>query len=107
RLEQLPVATLDRALALAEMDHVAVAVAEHLDLDMARLLDVPLDVHGGVAEGRARLRARRAEGAGQLAGSADEPHPLAAAAHGRLDHDRVPHLAGDAGGLGVVAERPL
>src|SRR5438093_1619201 len=32
-LDQLLVATLDRALALAEMDHVAVGVAQHLALD--------------------------------------------------------------------------
>ena len=35
-LEHLLVAALQRAVALAEMHAVAVAVAQHLDLDMAR-----------------------------------------------------------------------
>jgi hypothetical protein len=38
-LDDLLVAPLDRAFALAEIDRVAVAVGEHLDLDMARLGD--------------------------------------------------------------------
>ena len=36
-LHDLLVAALDRAFALAEMDDVAVLVAQHLDLDMARI----------------------------------------------------------------------
>src|SRR5436305_12806689 len=39
-LDDLLVAPLDRAFALAQMHNVAVRVAEHLYLDMARLLDV-------------------------------------------------------------------
>ena len=35
-LDDLLMAALDRAFALAQMDDVAVAVAEHLDLDVAR-----------------------------------------------------------------------
>src|SRR2546430_17721334 len=34
-LDELLVATLDRALALAEVDHVTVAIGEHLNLDVA------------------------------------------------------------------------
>jgi hypothetical protein len=45
------VPALQRAVALAEMDGVALAVAENLDLDVARLLQVLLDVDGIVAEG--------------------------------------------------------
>ena len=67
-LDQLLVAALDRALALAEVHDVAVRVGQHLDLDVARLLDVALDVDGGVAERGARLRARGAQRARQLAG---------------------------------------
>ena len=61
-LHQLLVAALDGALALPEMHDGAVGVGEHLDLDVPRLRDVPLDVDGGVAEGRPRLRARGAQG---------------------------------------------
>ena len=50
-LPDLLVAALQRAVALAEMDGVALAVAEDLHLDVARLLEVLLDVDGVVAEG--------------------------------------------------------
>jgi len=46
-LDELLVAALDRALALAEVHHVALAVGHHLDLDVAGALDVLLDVHVG------------------------------------------------------------
>ena len=53
--DHLLVAALDRAFALAEMDDVAVLVAKHLDLDVARLLDIFLDEHAVVAEARLGL----------------------------------------------------
>ena len=48
-----------RALALAEVDDVAVLVGDDLDLDVARLLDVPLDVDVAVAEARRPPRPTR------------------------------------------------
>src|SRR5262249_62104640 len=39
-LDQLLMAALDRAVALAEVDHVALRVRENLDLDVARVLQV-------------------------------------------------------------------
>ena len=51
-LEQLLVPALDGALALAEMNHGAVMVPEHLELDVARRLDVFFDVHVADAERR-------------------------------------------------------
>ena len=60
-LEQLLVAALDRALALAEVDDRAVMIAEHLELDVARVLDVLLDVDVADAEGRFRLALRGLE----------------------------------------------
>ena len=56
-LEHLLMAPLDRALALAERDH-ALAVAEELDLDVARPLDVALAEDSVVAEGRLGLPLR-------------------------------------------------
>ena len=50
-LDHLLVAALDRAFALAEMHGVAVCVGQHLDLDMARLLDIFLDEDAAVPEG--------------------------------------------------------
>ena len=55
-LDDLLVAALDRAFALAEIDDVAVLVAEHLDLDVARIDDELLDEHAVVAERGLRLR---------------------------------------------------
>ena len=43
-------AALHRALALAEMDGIAAAVAQHLDFDVARLDNEFLDEHALVAE---------------------------------------------------------
>ena len=61
-LDELLVAPLDRAVALAEVDGVALAVGQHLDLDVARRADVLLDVDGAVAERRLGLGLRLAHG---------------------------------------------
>ena len=65
-LEQLLVAALDRALALAEVDDGAVMVAEDLELDVARVLDVLLDVDVADAERRFGLALRGLERLAQL-----------------------------------------
>ncbi len=63
-LDDLLVAALDRAFALAQMNDIAVLVAEHLNFDVARIDDEFLDEDAIVAEGRLRLglRARKAIG---------------------------------------------
>ena len=53
--DHLLVPALDGALALVQVDDVAVAVSEHLDLDVARLLDELLDEDAVVAKAVARL----------------------------------------------------
>ena len=60
-LEQLLVPPLDRALALAEVHDRAVVIAEHLDLDVARVLDVLLEVDVADAERGFRLALRGLE----------------------------------------------
>ena len=60
-LPDLLVAALQRAVALAEMDGAALAVAEHLDLDVARPLEIFLEIDRVVAEGGLRLGARGRE----------------------------------------------
>src|SRR6202162_6095088 len=50
----LLVPALNRALALAQVHRIAMAVADDLDLDVARLSYVPLQVYRRVAERRAR-----------------------------------------------------
>ena len=59
------VAALQRAVALAEMDGVALAVAEHLDFDVARPLEIFFEIDRVVAErglgfgARGRKRGRK------------------------------------------------
>src|SRR5262249_27724336 len=56
--EHLLVAALDRAVALAESGHSAVAVGEELNLDVPRPLEIALAEHGVVPERRGRLAPR-------------------------------------------------
>jgi hypothetical protein len=80
---------LHAALALAEVDQVAVGVAEHLELDVARLGDELLEVHAVVAERRARLGLRDADAGAQLLLVERHAHAAPAAACYRLDDHRV------------------
>ena len=59
-LDELLVPPLHGAVASAELDQIAVGVAEHLDLDVSRVLEVPLHVDRAVPEEPvARRRAPR------------------------------------------------
>ena len=76
-------AALGGAVALEEVHDVAVAVAEHLDLDVPAVLDVLLDQHGVVAERRAAPplrppRARRRVPASRTTRMPLPPPPAAA-----------------------------
>jgi hypothetical protein len=86
------VPALERAVALEEMDHVAVAISEHLDLDMSRGQNVFFDQHARVAEGVLGFALRRFERRLELGDLVDPPHPLAAAPRHRLDQHRVADL---------------
>ena len=57
-------APLDGAVPLAEVDAVAVGVEQHLDLDVSRALDQPLQDESVVPERRQRLAPRRGQGLG-------------------------------------------
>jgi hypothetical protein len=74
------VAALDGALALAQVQRVAVAVGQQLDLDVARPLQELLHVHRAVAERGLRLVAGRLEGALDLVLARHDAHPLPAPA---------------------------
>ena len=54
-------ASLDRAVALPQGQDSAIAVSEHLDLDVTRVHESPLHVEAAVAEVRLRLRRRSPE----------------------------------------------
>jgi hypothetical protein len=103
-LDDLLVAALQRALAFAEVDAIAVAVEQQLDLDMARALDVALEHHPVVGERRLRLPAGATECVGERVSVADDVHPLAAATRGGLQKDRVADACrlGREGRVGLV-----
>ena len=89
------IAALDRALALAEMDDVAMLVAEHLDFDVAGIDDEFFDEDAVVAERGLCFRLRKLETFRNFGARMRDAHALAAAAGGRLDHHRIADLVGD------------
>jgi len=94
-LDHLLVAALDRALAFVQVQAVAVGVAEHLDLDVARALDELLDEDAVVAESVFGLGLARGEALVRLLVVPGDAQALAAAAGRRLDHHRVADVPGD------------
>ena len=91
-LDQLLVAALDGAVALAQVDDVALRVREHLDLHVARVRQVALEIHGRVGEELLALARGALEGLLQLARLEGDAESLAATAAGGLDGDRVADL---------------
>ncbi len=87
-LPDLLVPALQRAVALAEVDGVALAVAEHLDFDVARPREIFLEVDGVVAEGGLGLGARSCKRLRQTLGRLSDLHAASTAAGGRLDQHR-------------------
>ena len=85
---------LDRALALEERNHAAVLVGQHLELDVARILDVLFHVKLAVAEGVGRLGKRRMEHVGQFLGVAHDAHAAPAATGLGFENDRIAHFLG-------------
>ena len=102
--EDLLVAALDGAVALADVNAVAEAIDDDLDLDVAVLLEPLLEVERVVAEGRQRLRPADRHCLLQLARRADHAHALATAAGRRLDQHRVADALRLGQRLGVVAQ---
>src|SRR5437867_4541707 len=97
---------LNRAFALAERDDAALCVAEDLDLDVPRTLEILLHVDVRGTEGTVRLTARGVERAQQIALAGADPHPPAAAARRRLQDDRKADLTGDLERIGEVFTGP-
>src|SRR6478609_3867532 len=89
--------SLQAALALTQVDDIAVRVGKHLDLDMARIADETFDEQRVVAERTARLAPGGLDRRLQLMLVVDEPHPLAAATCRRFEQ---PRESDDASGVG-------
>ena len=103
-LHDLLIAALDRAFPFAEMNDIAVLVAKHLDLDVARIDDEFLDEHPIVAERGLRFRTCALKSLGDLGVRCGDAHAHAAAAGCRLDHHRVADLVGNPHGLGRIVD---
>ena len=88
-------AALDRALSLAEVNDGAVMIAEHLEFDVARPLEILLDVDVADTERRFCFALRRLERFAELVGGADHAHAAAAAAGHRFDDHRVAEILRD------------
>jgi hypothetical protein len=88
-LDHLLMAALDRAIALEEIDAIAVAVGEHLDFDVARMLEIFLDEHAIVAERRSRFPFGAGELRSKFAWARRHFHALAAAAGGGFDQNGI------------------
>ena len=102
-LDDLLVAPLHRAVADAERPRRALAVGDHLDLDVPRAGDQALQEDDAAAERALRLLAGALVGVGELAGRGDHADAAPAAARGRLEHQRVADLV--AGAQRVVQAR--
>src|SRR5439155_821216 len=104
-LDELLMAALDRALALVKVDGRPLAVAEHLDLDVARAIEVALDVDVAPAERGLGTPGRRRERRRQVLGLVHPRHADAATAGHCLEDHGIPDLASDALGLTGVRHR--
>ena len=86
------------------MDGAAFAVAEHLNFDVARPLQIFLEIKRIVAERGLGLGTRRNERRGKLAFRRDDPHAAAAAAGRRLEHQRIADVARQIVGFRIGAD---
>ncbi len=85
---QLLAAALERAVAFEQVDDIAVRVAEHLDLEMARTRDQFLEQDAVVAKGGRGLAPGGLDGVGQFGGAIDSADAAPAAPRDRLHQQR-------------------
>ena len=102
--DQLLVVALDRAVALADVDHVAVAVGHDLDLHVATTLDQALQVDAVVPEGGASFALGVGVGRRDLVLGGGDAHASAAAAAFGLEQDGVSGALGHLDRLLGVAQ---
>ena len=88
-LDHLLPAALQRAVALEQVDIVAVIVAENLHLDMARVLHELLDQHAIIAKAGLGLALRAHQSCLEIRVRINLAHAAPAAAGDRLDENRI------------------
>src|SRR6516165_9120103 len=79
---------LDRAVALTQMVHVAEVVSDNLELNVPRMFEVLLQVHGPRIEGSLALGARQRKQTLEFLHVAHDTHPFPASPRRRLDQHR-------------------
>jgi hypothetical protein len=98
------VAALHGAVALEQVDHRAVGVAEHLHLDVARPLDGLLEEDRAVAEGRRASRDADRAASASSSGVRTSRSPRPPAAGRRLDEQREADALGRLERAGAVGQ---
>ena len=91
---------LQRAFTFAQVNDVAVLVANDLNFDMPRLFDVFFDKHASIAERTAGLAGGALKAVAALFVVLRQPHSLAAASRAGLEHHGIADLIGN--GHGVI-----
>src|SRR5690606_37742348 len=87
--QHLLVPALHGAVALPQIDRIAVLIGKYLYLDMARLLKKLFHINHGIAKSTLRLRLGHTDGSQQGSFSMNYAHTTAAAAAGCLDDNRI------------------
>ncbi len=100
-------AALKRAVALAEMDGIARAVAEHLEFDVARIDEIFLHIDGRIAERRIGFARRLTHQAFEVLFAFNHFHAAAAAARSRLDQHRIADFRRQLARLGGIGQRSV
>src|SRR6185437_10997243 len=94
-LDHLLMTALDRAFALAEIDHIPLFIPEYLNFDVPRVDDQLLDVHVAIAEGAQCLALRCGKGGGKLIRSVHPTHAFSTTAGRCFDHDGIANTLGN------------
>ena len=97
-LDDLLLVALHAAISQTQYTRVSVAVAEHLDLNVAEPLDELLEVEVATPKGASGLGRHPKEGVLQLLRLSHDLDATAAAAVHRLEHDGIPDFFGDSDG---------
>jgi hypothetical protein len=101
-------AALHGAVALTQVNHIALAVSEHLEFDVPRTLQELLHVHLIVAERGARFSTGDSDGVQQRGFAVNHAHAASTTATGCLDDHGVADVARDAQVLiGVITQRSV
>ena len=106
-LDDLLVTALHRTIALVQVNHVAVAVAENLNFNVLGVRDVFLEEDRGVAKGAAGFGLGLIEQAGEVGGFIHDPHAAAATAEGRFNDKRKTDVARDLERRLTIGDRVL